>query len=135
MDTVAHNGCDMAGNRWTYDEYFRRDGRNIGSGNWFTVGSAWTLDLWREQDDLTYQEMLSRIHPTQNEVRLGIGPERLIDDYILSRNIARFGLKFTTLMAIVKGWPFPYDYFRHDYDLTREEKVAKLKAGLVEWHL
>ena len=135
MDTVAHNGCDMAGNRWQYDEYFRRDGRHIGSGNWLAIGSSWTLDLWREQDDLTYEEILSRIHPTQHERSLGIGPERLIDDYILSRNIARFGLKFTTIMAITEGWKRPGDYFRHDYDLTQAAKVESLKAALVAWKL
>src|ERR1700723_715863 len=27
-DTVLHNGRDMGGIRWKYDEYFRRDGRN-----------------------------------------------------------------------------------------------------------
>ena len=29
-DTVVHNGADMANNRWRYDKYFIRDGRNIG---------------------------------------------------------------------------------------------------------
>jgi hypothetical protein len=32
-DTVCHNGSDMANNRWRYDNYFRRDGRHIGSCN------------------------------------------------------------------------------------------------------
>lgn len=36
-DTVAHNGSDMAAIRWTYDRFFLRDGRNIGSGNWLTI--------------------------------------------------------------------------------------------------
>jgi hypothetical protein len=36
-DTVLHNGCDMAGVRWRYDDIFRRDGRHIGSCNWFRI--------------------------------------------------------------------------------------------------
>src|ERR1700689_2337012 len=34
-DTVLHNATDMAGHRWRYDRFFRRDGRHIGSCNWF----------------------------------------------------------------------------------------------------
>src|SRR5271167_1374086 len=49
-DTVAHNGRDFAGNRWVYDRFFRRDGRHIGSCNWFTVGSDMCIDLWRPLD-------------------------------------------------------------------------------------
>lgn len=36
-NTVCHNGKDLAGIRWKYDHYFRRDGRHIGSCNWFAI--------------------------------------------------------------------------------------------------
>jgi len=93
MDTVAHNGVDMAAIRWRYDEYFLRDGRNVGSCNWNTIASKWCLDLWRPLD-LTLREALASIRPTAQELGSGvIDAAHLIDDYALSRNIARFGLK------------------------------------------
>ena len=99
-DTVMHNGKDIASNRWSYDEYFRRDGRHISSCNWFTVASSWCLDLWHPLEDLTLAQALANIHPTVDEERTGITPGHLIDDYTLSRNIARYGLKFTTFQEI-----------------------------------
>ena len=132
-DTVCHNGSDNAGNRWTYDEFFRRDGRHIGSCNWFTLCSDWTLDLWRQQDDLTYAEMLARIHPTLEELRTVITADHLIDDYILSRNIARYGLKFTTVGEIMKRMGDTGNYLWHQYTLPLPEKIEQMKAVLSNW--
>ena len=66
-NTICHNGRDMAGIRWKYDQYFRRDGRHVGSCNWFTVASDWCLDLWRPLDDLTLEEALANINITIGE--------------------------------------------------------------------
>ena len=100
-DTVAHNGKDMCGVRWEMDEYFRRDGRWIGSCNWLAIASEWCLDLWHELDDLTLEQALARIHPTINEHNSGnCKKEHLIDDYVLSRNVSKFGLKFDTVSEI-----------------------------------
>lgn len=120
MDTVCHHGSDMAGHRWRYDDYFRRDGRHLGSCNWFTVASRWCRDLWREPDDLTYEEAIERIFPTQAERDSGITREHLIDDYLLSRNVARFGLKFTTVRALLNALQDRGEYFYHEYTRTPE---------------
>lgn len=135
-DTIAHYGADFAPIRWREDKYFWRDGRQIGSGNWFTVGSDWCLDLWHPLEDLTFREAVENIFPTQNELRHGITRDHLIDDYLLSRNIARYGLKHTTL---IKLWePFHLDpavYLFHQYTLSLEEKVVKTDMKLREWGL
>jgi hypothetical protein len=131
---VSHNSRDMAGIRWTYDEYFRRDGRNIGSCNWHAVASEWCRDLWHFPDDLTPEEAISRIHVTNAERISGlIDPEHLVDDYILSRNIARFSLKFRSLVDISAelGWKFPdgrgaSTHLFHLYAISREAKIQKL---------
>ena len=133
MGTVAHNGADMAGNRWRYDEFFRRDGRNIGSCNWFTVGSRWTLDLWRPLDDLTFHQACDRIFPIQSELNSVITREHLIDDYILSRNIARFGLKFTTVNQVLRDLGDTGNYLWHQYQIPRSEKVAEMGKILKLW--
>lgn len=137
-DTVCHNGRDMAGIRWKYDEYFRRDGRNVGSCNWFTVGSDWCLDLWRPLDDLTLEDAIQRINVTIGERNSGFcETSHLIDDFTLSRNIARFGLKFTTVTDICGGlgWKTPdgrgtSPYLWHKYTISNDHKVREMLALL-----
>lgn len=137
-DTVMHNAIDLAGWRWRYDEFFRRDGRHISSCNWFTVASNWCLDLWRPLDDLNYAQALYNVQPIQCEISRGITREHLVDDYVLSRNIARFGLKFKTLRDLLVELKRPEpssEYLWHEYTITNEEKVLKLKEVLRRWNL
>jgi hypothetical protein len=131
-DTVLHTGNDLASNRWRYDDYFRRDGRHIGSCNWFTVASNYCLDLWHPLD-ITYEEALENIFPIQNELNTVITRDHLIDDYMLSRNIARFGLKFTTMFALAEKHKDPGGYFWHQYTIGIKEKVEMMKNTLCVW--
>jgi len=133
---VAHNGNDYAAVRWRYDEYFRRDGRNIGSCNWCTFGSDWNLDLWRPPDDLTPAEAISNIFPTVNELATIITPDHLVDDYVLSRNIAKYGLHFTTLIETLdKSQLKDSNFFWHIYTESVEKKVEAMKRILVAWQI
>lgn len=133
-DTVAHNGSDMANVRWRYDDYFLRDGRNIGSCNWMTIASSWCIDLWRPLDDLTLAQALDQIHPTVKELGTVIDREHLIDDFTLSRNIARYGLKFKTLAQIEKDLGFTdSEFYWHQYTVSTDEKVRQMKEVLARW--
>lgn len=134
-DTVMHNGSDMAGNRWRYDNYFRRDGRHIGSCNWFTIGSDWCIDLWHPLEDITYEEALENIFPIQYELNTVITKEHLVDDYVVSRNIAKYGLKFTTCMRLLEtlGMSGP-GFMWHQYTISRDEKVTVMKQVLDRWN-
>ena len=135
-DTVAHNGCDMASIRWRYDHYFRRDGRNIGSCNWFTIASDWCLDLWRPLDDMTLEQALRNIYPTVGELTSVITPDHLIDDYVLSRNIARFGLKYRNAKDIIRDVGIPdANIFWHSYTITLAEKVSQMKEIVEQWQI
>lgn len=135
-DTVAHNGCDMANVRWKYDRFFRRDGRNIGSCNWFTIASDLCIELWKPLDDLTLEEALKNIQPTVEEVNTIITKEHLIDDYVLSRNIAKYGLKFVTLKRIVTDVGLPNsEFFWHLYTVGTEEKTKQMKKVLENWKI
>lgn len=135
-DTVLHRGADFAPNRWKYDNYFRRDGRNIGSGNWLTVASDWCLDLWRPFDDLTPEQAVNNIYPIQAELNSVITPDHLIDDYALSRNIARFGLKFKKLDNLLKEvGQENFKYFAHEYLMTHKEKIEYLKKAITNWKI
>jgi hypothetical protein len=126
-DTVCHWGRDNASNRWQYDDYFRRDGRDIGSNNWFAAASSWCLDLWRPLDDLDCAGAVQRISPIVLERNNGITPEHLIDDYTLSRNIARFGLKFKSIQKMQEEAGDRGVYFYHEHTISLPEKIAKMR--------
>jgi hypothetical protein len=134
-DMVLHNGADFAGHRWSYDEYFRRDGRHISSCNWFAVASDWCLDLWHPPENLTLEDALARIHPTVEELSTVITADHLIDDYLLSRNIARFGLKFKTVLTLTEEIKAPGNYLWHQYVLKEPEKIEQMKMVLRDWKL
>jgi hypothetical protein len=149
MDTVAHNAVDFAPLRWRYDDYFRRDGRYIGSANWFALASSWCLDLWRPLDDLTPEEAISNITCTMPEKKIGMKSEHLVDDYALSRNIARFGLKVITLNELWRRANLSMaEFFFHQYLMPIEDyegmgedkeltmlpgKVSSMKTILERW--
>lgn len=137
LDHMAHNGSDFAPIRWTYDKYFQRDGRNIGSCNWFTIASYLCAgDLWRPLDDLTLEQALDNIHPTVEEMATIITREHLIDDYTLSRNIARFGLKHINLREIQEKLGMKEANFHwHIYTVGKDEKIARMKDTLRAWKL
>jgi hypothetical protein len=135
-DTVAHNGADFAGIRWRYDRYFLRDGRNIGSCNWFAMASSWCRDLWRPLDDLTFEEAVDRIAVTVEERHTNVSREHLVSDYALSRNIARFGLKFQTLNDL---WPAlglgESNFFHHEYTVGLDEKIKHIRQRIEAWRI
>lgn len=137
-DTVAHHGADFATLRWKYDRFFRRDNRHIGSGNWFTIASDWCIELWRPLDDLTLEEAKQNIFPTVDERVSGvIDSEHLIDDYTLSRNIAKYGLKFTSIRKLMEPFGFPGGgpFFWHQYLIPIEAKVEQMKKQLKAWRI
>lgn len=135
-DTVMHHGHDFAPIRWRYDRFFLRDGRHIGSGNWFTIASDWCIDLWKPLDDMTLEEALDNIFPTQQERDSGlIDPAHLLDDYTLSRNIAKFGLKFISFRQLMTkyGWDNGTPFLWHHYTIPIEAKVLEMNRLLKHW--
>ncbi len=133
-DTVVHNGCDMANNRSRYDKYFIRDGRNIGSCNWFTIASDWCLDLWHPLD-IPYEEALGNIFPIQKELNTVVTREHLIDDYTLSRNIAKYGLKFKTVTQLTQEINAGGNYLWHEYVIPTKQKVKGMIKTLANWEI
>jgi hypothetical protein len=137
-DTVAHFGKDFSLVRWRTDRYFQRDGRNIGSGNWLAVASNLCIDLWKPPTDLTPKEAVGNIFPTVPERLTGlITPDHLVDDYILSRNIAKYGLKFKLMKEIFEAAGFKEGggFFYHHYLFPTAQKVIELRKVLRAWKL
>ncbi len=132
---VCFNGRDMSGVRSFPDKYFLRDGRFIGACNWLAIASDWTADdLWRPLDDISLDDAKKNIFVSVQEHNGGqFKDHHLIDDYTLSRNIARFGLKHVTLSDICGklGWrnqaggganPF----FWHSYSIPANVKLERM---------
>jgi len=79
---------------------------------------------------MTPEEAVGAISPTAEEVRSGvIEPAHLIDDYLRSRNVARFGLKHTTIKELEKQvFPDGGTYFYwHAYLIPIDEKVRQMR--------
>jgi len=132
-DTVMTCGVDFRPIRFKSDMYFERDGRNIGGGNWFTVASGICRDIWRPLDDLLLQEAVKNIFPTIIERNNNVTPEHLIDDYVISRNIAKYGLKFTTFKKMLEENGNPGEFLFHEYCYTTEDKIKNIKEILDFW--
>lgn len=131
-DTVLQYGNDLAGTRWKDDKYFRRDTRQISSCNWFTIASSDCLDLWHPLEDLSVEEALKNTRPQLKEVNT-CSDGHLIDDYVLSRNIARYGLRYTTLLKLLKHLHSEdAQFFFHSHLLTRKEKAYILPRVMEE---
>ena len=135
-DTVMHNGVDPAPLRWRYDDIFFRDGRHIGSCNWFTIGSEWCRDLWAPLN-ISLEDAYSNIQPVQQELRSGvIDVPHLLDDYAVSRNIARFGLKTTTADKVYERLGLKEPFFLwHMYDIPLADKITKMHETLDNWKI
>lgn len=135
-DTVSHHGSDMAGYRFRYDRFFKRDGRNIGSATWMCFASDWCIELFKPIDDLTPKEVYSNIFPISKEVASGVTPDRLVEDYVMSRNIAKYGLKFKSIIDISNGLGLDSsNLFHHLYAVPMEEKVMRLVKCANAWGL
>jgi hypothetical protein len=132
--TVLHNGSDHAPIRWAYDRFFLRDGRHIGSCNWFAMASDWNIELWEPLSDLTLEEAAARISLTPNELACGfMKPEHLIDDFTLSRNIAKYKMEFTTFIDIQKQLGGMIDCLWHIYAVPEELKIIEIRKQLKKW--
>ena len=79
--------------------------------------------------------------PTQEELASGITAEHLLDDYTVSRNIARYGLKHVLFgdMLGFKQFPVyhqPNEFFYpvfHEYRCGTEAKVAAMQQNILIW--
>jgi hypothetical protein len=83
---------------------------------------------------LTLEQALPNINITIAERNSGLcKTEHLIDDYTLSRNIARFGLKVQTVIELCAqlGWRAPggqpfSPFLFHKYTIPNEQKIKEM---------
>lgn len=150
--TCSGYASDFTPLRFRPDHYFMRDGRYLGKGTWFIICSDWTRDIWHPLEDISYQEAVENIFPINDEVvTIKKTKESLIDDYVVSRNIARYSLKHTVITEICERYkiavgvpanlPGPggqvqqviSPYLQHDYRRPLAEKMIWAEKVLQGW--
>lgn len=95
-DVVIFNGYDLYPLRFKPNNYTRRDKRNIGACTWFTAFSDWTRHLWKPYENP--KKYINQINLMWLEKNFGYTPEHILDDYLVSKNIAKYGLNVKTIM-------------------------------------
>ena len=126
-DVVIFNGYDLYPLRFKPNNYTRRDRRNIGACTWFTVFSDWTRHLWKPYENP--EQYINQIYPTHKEINFGYSAEHILDDYLVSRNIAKYGLEVKTILHDMFS-SYPKDghplFFIHEYSISQKEKIEYL---------
>jgi len=130
--TISH-GTDFTPMRFKPDEYFKRDGRFIGKGNWCAYFSDWCRDYYHPLEDMTAKEAANRITPIVSELGTVIDPIHLVDDYTVSRNISRYGLKHIILPDISERVKVRQGMFLHHYTMPVDQKTFNFKKQLLLW--
>lgn len=107
-DTVIMSTWDWAPKRFKMDEYFYRDGRFISVPNIFTAVSNWCREFWKLPEDLDTQTIVNNCTPCLHEWGgRGVDRSHMVEDYITSRNVAKYGLKVQSLQNIFSACSQP----------------------------
>ena len=153
--TAAYSVHDFSPVRFRVDPYFQRDGRFYGKGNWFAVFSDWCLDYYHPLEDISIEEAMANCFPTIEELGSGkpMSGHNMVEDYIVSRNIARYGLKHTLISDLLIKYGRNINYVAstvfhnqgqqmvnsgpvfHIYQESSDQKVQMMKKQLKAWGL
>lgn len=126
---------DFSPIRFKPDKYFLRDGRFIGKGNWCLIASDWCTDIWLplHLQGMIFEEVIKDISPTCSESNTVIKKEHLIDDYLVSHNIARFGLKHILISELEAARRIPSGHLWHEYRVDMKQKVNMMYKQVAVW--
>ena len=131
-DSIAFN--DNYNISWKYHvdriRYFMRDGRDVGIATNFVVSSDWTHDVWKplslSQKDI---EDLAKKENTDGGGAEGRGWGHYADEFALSYNMAKYGLKYTGVTW--EDWMRPF--LIHTGTGDKNEALQIAKQTLEEW--
>jgi hypothetical protein len=102
---ICISAVRKASERFKADKYFQRYWGNLSVLSWFCVASDLCLDLWHPLDDMTIEEAIKKPLPfIIPEIKFYREGQIFIDDYLTSRNIARYGLKYRRLEDILRAF-------------------------------
>ena len=132
-DSIAFN--DNYNISWKYHvekiPYFMRDGRDVGIATNFVVTSDWTHDAWKpiplspkEIEDLAKKEVTEGgSDPSQR------GWGHYADEFALSYNLAKYGLKYTGVTW--EDWMRPW--LVHTGTGDKNEALEIARRTLAQW--
>ncbi|MFM7858270.1 MAG: hypothetical protein ACKO96_41730, partial [Flammeovirgaceae bacterium] len=98
-DCVIFNRYDYYPFRFKHNNYVRRDGRNIGATTWICIFSDWTRHAWKPHENP--EQFIDQINPMDLEKNFGYESKHILDDYLVSRNIAKYGIKVETFHQLI----------------------------------
>ena len=96
------------------DDYFFRDGRNIGISSCAVAASRLCHDLWTPLE-FSSEEAIKQIGRVET-VEKNPQQRYIVDEYCISRNLARFGLKFTAILDPNKDYDKLYHLGAYNRD-------------------
>jgi hypothetical protein len=132
-DSISFN--DNYNISWKYHvdriKYFMRDGRDVGIATNFVVSSDWTHDVWeplslsqKDIEDLAKKENTeSKNDPSQR------GWGHYADEFALSYNMAKYGLKYTGVTW--EDWMRPW--LVHTGTGDKNEALQIARQTLEKW--
>ena len=131
-DSIAFN--DNYNISWKYHvdriRYFMRDGRDVGIATNFVVSSDWTHDVWEplslSQKDI---EDLAKKENTDSGGADGRGWGHYADEFALSYNMAKYGLKYTGVTW--EDWMRPW--LIHTGTGDKNEALQIARQTLEKW--
>ena len=123
---------NVATGRYYLDNYFLRDNRFISVSNFISWVSSRCIDYWKPDLDRPLVDILKSIYPLPREEFFNIGHR--IDDYLCSRNIAKYGLKVKYIDDIFKDiyGHINLSYYYHTTAL-HHKKVDEINCKYLEW--
>ena len=132
-DSIAFN--DNYNISWKYHvdriRYFMRDGRDVGIATNFVVSSDWTHDVWEplsiSQKDI---EELAKKENTDTGGADGRGWGHYADEFALSYNMAKYGLKYTGVTW--EDWMRPW--LVHTGTGDKNEALQIARDTLEKWN-
>jgi len=132
-DSIAFNDNYNISMKYQVDKirYFMRDGRDVGIATNFVVSSDWTHDVWeplslsqKDIEDLAKKENTeSENDPSQR------GWGHYADEFALSYNMAKYGLKYTGVTW--EDWMRPW--LVHTGTGDKNEALQIARQTLEEW--
>ena len=132
-DSIAFN--DNYNISWKYHveriPYFMRDGRDVGIATNFVVTSDWTHDAWKpiplspkEIEDLAKKEVTE-----SGDGYEGRGWGHYADEFAISYNMAKYGLKYTGVTW--EDWMRPW--LVHTGTGNKQESLEIARRTLAQW--
>jgi hypothetical protein len=129
-DSIAFNDNYHLSTKYHVDRipYFMRDGRDVGIATNFVVTSDWTHDAW-EPIPLSAKdiESLAKKEVTEDGNQRGWG--HYADEFAISFNMAKYGLKYTGVTW--EDWMRPY--LIHTGTGDKNEALNLARKTLAEW--